>query len=102
MATAPKPKEPTLEDVSAQIETLKADIAALTRTLGEVGKSQARHAADDLRDRADHLRDQGRRYAHQAGEQADAALDTVRHQPVTAIAIAVGLGFLFGLAAGRR
>lgn len=101
MATASK-KEPTLEDVSAQLETLKADMAALTRILGDVGKGQLRHAADDMRVRAEHLKAEGRRYAHQAGESADAALDAVRHQPVTAIAIAVGLGFLFGLAAGRR
>ncbi len=56
MATASKTKEPTLDDVSAQLETLKADIAALTQMLGEVGKGQARHATDDVRARADHLR----------------------------------------------
>jgi ElaB/YqjD/DUF883 family membrane-anchored ribosome-binding protein len=97
-----KDKTPTLEDVSVQLEVLRADVAALTRLLGDVGKARVDMAAEDLRARADHLRAEGRRYAHRAEESADAALDVVRHQPVTAIAIAVGLGFLFGLAASRR
>lgn len=92
-------KETTLENLSAQINILKDDIAALTGTVGEYGKDRGRAAANSARSTANDLADQGRK---KALETQDATEEFVRTQPATALGIAAGVGFLVGLIATRR
>lgn len=99
-------KEPTVDDLGKQIDTLKADIAKLTGLMSEFGSAKATEAREMARNKARELRSEGERYAEEAGrvvhENAEAALDAVRRQPATAIAMSVGIGFLIGLVASSR
>ncbi len=99
-------KEPTVSDLNDQIEALKSDIAKLTSLVGEIGTSKAAELRDVAKQKAKELRSEGERYAQEAGQMAqdsaEAALDAVRKQPATAIALAVGIGFLVGLVTSSR
>ena len=92
-------KNTSLEDLSAQIDILKNDIATLTTSVGEYSKSKGRAAADSARSTANDLATSGR---VKALETQDAAEEFVREQPAAALGIAAGLGFLVGLIATRR
>ncbi len=103
---ATRQKEPTVDDLSKQIDTLKSDIAKLTGLMSEFGTAKATEAREMARKKAQELRSEGERYAEEAGrmvhDNAEAALDAVRRQPATAVALSVGIGFLIGLVASRR
>ncbi|SLN39443.1 DUF883 family protein [Roseisalinus antarcticus] len=96
----------SLEDISAEMEILRADLRSLTEAMGNYGSARARDARDNVQDRANQagerirdgaadLRTDMERYGHQAE-------DLVRHQPGMALGAAAGLGFLMGLFASRR
>lgn len=92
-------------DFETQIEILRAEVAKLSRQLSSSGERSyvaARRAASDG---VDHLRAQGeatldglRANARDIEQQVTTA---VREKPVTALAIAAGIGFLFALLARR-
>lgn len=95
----------TPEDLGAEIERLKADIAKLTeqlRATGEHSYGAARRAASEG---LDQLRAQGEAAYEglkaNAGDLEQDLADTVREKPFTALAIAAGIGFLFALMARR-
>ncbi|ARE40211.1 hypothetical protein RGUI_2070 [Rhodovulum sp. P5] len=94
------------DDLERQIQDLQADIAGISRTLSEMGAAKgeafrngAERQAADLRARGEDalsaLRDSGIDLGHQAS-------DAIREKPARAMGIAVGVGFLVGLLAGRR
>lgn len=95
----------TNPDLEADIRQLRADIAKLTEqlaTTGEHSYSTARRAA---REGVDQLRAQGeaaieglRSNARDVEEQV---LATVREKPITSLAVAAGIGFLFALLSRR-
>ncbi|WP_299735802.1 DUF883 domain-containing protein [uncultured Roseobacter sp.] len=104
-------------DVTAQIETIKEDIAALTALMSEVAHdkkdeatARAADAASTLKRAAADRADAAQTKAVETGEKlrADAeaayykAEDTVRQQPAMAVGIAAGLGFLVGMMTARR
>ena len=66
------------EDLNAQIEAIRADIQSLTSTVGRIANKQLKGA-------------QGK-----AMETAAEAEEAIKRNPLYAVAIAVGLGFLFG------
>ena len=100
-----RPSAASDESLEAQIETLKADLSAIRATLAELlksgvrqGRAKAEHAAED--------------YLKQGQEQADAAMESARafgealegqitKNPITAVLIALGLGYFIG-SLGRR
>lgn len=95
----------TTSDLDADIQQLKADIEKLAEQLAktsEHGYGTARRAATEG---VEQLRAQGE--AAIEGLRANAkdiemqVLASVREKPVTALAIAAGVGFLFALAARR-
>jgi ElaB/YqjD/DUF883 family membrane-anchored ribosome-binding protein len=67
------------EDLANQIEAIRADLQNLTSTVGRIANKQVNRAQDRAR------------------ETAYEAEEAIRRNPLQAVAIAVGLGFLFGV-----
>lgn len=91
--------------LEADIRQLKADIAKLTKQLaatGESGYGTAKRAAaegvEQLRVQGEAAMDSLRSNARDLEEQV---LASVREKPVTSLAIAAGVGFLFALLSRR-
>ena len=98
--------EPSLREVSIQLEALKADLANLTEAMGDYGKARYRSTREEARARArsaqaaaedgyDFLQGEAERYAREAQT-------LVREQPGAAVGFAAALGFLVGLVVSRR
>ncbi len=66
-------------ELSSQVDNLRAELAGLTDTVSRMAGRQINRAQD---------------YAQETAQEAEAA---IRRNPLTAVAVAVGLGFLFGL-----
>jgi ElaB/YqjD/DUF883 family membrane-anchored ribosome-binding protein len=66
-------------DVAEQIDAIRADIEALTSTVARIANRQLSRAQDKM------------------VETARDAEDAFRRNPIAAVAIAAGLGFLFGV-----
>ena len=108
MATAKTVNQTTAGDTAAleaDIRQLKADIAKLTKqmaTTGQHGYGTARRAAaegvEQLRVQGEAAMDSLRSNARDLEEQV---LANVREKPVTSLAIAAGVGFLFALLSRR-
>lgn len=102
MATTSKTvngKDVTINDLSDEIATLKADIASLTGTLSEYGKAKGNEAAKTAKEAVSDATTAARVKALDAQAQAE---DFIRTQPGTALGIAAGIGFLVGLVTSRR
>ena len=69
----------TGSDVAEQIDAIRADIEALTSTVARIANRQLSRAQDKM------------------VETARDAEDAFRRNPIAAVAIAAGLGFLFGV-----
>ncbi len=67
------------EGLNEQIEAIRADIQSLTHTVGRIANTQINRAQD------------------KAMETAAEAEEAIKRNPLSAVAIAVGLGFLFGV-----
>lgn len=92
--------------LSDQIASLKADLAKITSTLGDMGRHQSASAVEAARVRADQLKDMSaeqidalRTRANDAAAQADAF---VKDRPATAVGVAAALGFVLGLLTAKR
>lgn len=66
-------------DVQAEVDAIRSDVQALTATLARLADKQFAYAQDR---------------AIEAAREAEAA---IRRNPLPAMAIAAGLGFVFGL-----
>ena len=97
--------EQAAEDLATDIEQLKADIAKLARQLQETGEHSYGAARRAAGEGVDQLRAQGEvaleSLRSSANDLERQITDTVREKPVTALAIAAGVGFLFALLARR-
>jgi len=67
------------EELAGQIEAIRADLQSLSSTVGRIANTQMGRAQD------------------KAMETANQAEEAIRQNPLSAVAIAVGLGFLFGV-----
>ncbi|RVT87354.1 DUF883 family protein [Rhodobacteraceae bacterium CCMM004] len=97
---------PSSEDLSRQIEMLKADIGKIAETLTEMGRSRGQDVADKARAQAEELQSKAEAQAAALRSTAESAVDDaeryVRANPVTALGIAAAIGLLIGLLSGRR
>lgn len=78
-SSATKRTGATGSDVAEQIDAIRADIEALTSTVARIANRQLSRAQDKM------------------VETARDAEDAFRRNPIAAVAIAAGLGFLFGV-----
>ncbi|KIN74162.1 DUF883 family protein [Sulfitobacter guttiformis] len=92
-------KDVTVDDLAAQIGTLKNDLATLTQKLSEFGVSKAESASHAAQAKASELKSAGQEKALEAQLHAE---DFVRNQPAASLGIAAGLGFLIGMITARR
>jgi ElaB/YqjD/DUF883 family membrane-anchored ribosome-binding protein len=74
---------PAKDDLADEIEAIRADIQNLTSTVSRIANDKLNQA--------------------QAGamESAKEAEDAIRRNPLQAVAIAIGIGFLFGVMTRR-
>lgn len=91
----------TEADLEADIRQLREDIAKLTeqiQTLGQHSYGAARRAANDG---VEQLRAQGEAalegFRSSAKEMEDQLVTSVREKPITALAIAAGIGYFLAL-----
>ncbi len=92
--TRPRGGNPTTEDLSRQVEALKADVARLTNSLGAFGRAKGRQYQAEAQRRANQYRDE-------AQGRADEIEAYVHQNPATALGIAAGIGLLIGLFSRR-
>nr|WP_295464644.1 hypothetical protein [Mesorhizobium sp.] len=97
--------QPSVSEMEAQIETLKAEIAKLT--------AQVQSSGERSLEAVKNIAQEGLSQARAKGEAAMQGLKSeaydiegeivarVREKPVTSLAIAAGVGFLFALLARR-
>ena len=67
------------DELASQIDAIRADIQNLTSTVGRIANKQMKGAQD------------------KAMAAAGEAEEAIRRNPLSAVAIAAGLGFLFGV-----
>jgi ElaB/YqjD/DUF883 family membrane-anchored ribosome-binding protein len=66
-------------ELADQIDAIRADIQSLSSTVGRIANKQLNRAQD------------------KAMDTANQAEEAIRQNPLSAVAIAIGLGFLFGV-----
>jgi len=89
------------QDLEAQVAQLQSDLKSITETLTKLTSEKA----GEMRDMAGgELRQLKRRGQHmiedaqdQAGEYEQQLKDTIREKPLTAVASALGIGFVLAL-----
>ncbi|HZP09387.1 DUF883 C-terminal domain-containing protein [Methyloceanibacter sp.] len=75
----PQTPSPEAQELAHQIEAIRADLQNLTSTVSRIANKQINRAQD------------------KALDAANEAEEAIRRNPLSAVAIAVGLGFLFGV-----
>ena len=74
---------PDADEIANQIDAIRSDLQNLTSTVGRIANKQLNRAQD------------------KAMATASEAEEAIRRNPLQAVAIAVGLGFLFGVLTRR-
>ncbi|MFG1360008.1 hypothetical protein [Xanthobacter pseudotagetidis] len=87
--------EPSIEDIRKDLETLKEDFTRLAETLGKTARQTAKDAAGGAEMAAGEVSDW-------AEEQYLQLRETIRAQPLTACAVAAGIGLVLGQVLLRR
>lgn len=91
-------REQQLED---QISQLQADLKGITATLARLSSEKVSEARDTAKAEVAHLRRQGQHVVENVQDQASQyerqLKDTIREKPLTAVASAIGIGFLLAL-----
>ncbi len=87
--------ELTIEELGSQMADLKAQLAEMS----SVAKSRGGAIAAELKARGEHVAEDARDRAQGYIAEMDSAM---RHNPATAMGIALGVGFVLGVALSRR
>lgn len=91
----------TADDLLKQINDIRADIAKLTKLVGDVGEASTAGLRSQAKERIDRLseftEEELAALRERAGVAGQKFTETVREQPLAAVGIAVGLGFLAAL-----
>jgi len=101
-AAASKPREDQLED---QITQLQTDLKAIAATLAKLSSEKVNEATDTAKGELRHMQRQGQHVIddvqEQAGEIEQQLKDTIREKPLTAVASAIGIGYILALLSRR-
>jgi ElaB/YqjD/DUF883 family membrane-anchored ribosome-binding protein len=93
-----KVREAQLEE---QVSQLQDDIKAIAATLARLSNDKVNEVKAVAKSEAHHLQRQGQHVVEDVQEQASALeqqlKDTIREKPLTAVASAVGIGFILAL-----
>ena len=93
------------ENIEAQIAQLQADLKGIAASLAKLSGDKLGEARDIAQGEVRHLRRQGQHVIEDVQEQAGAMerqlKDTIREKPITAVAAAIGIGYILALL-GRR
>lgn len=97
-----KAREAQLED---QVSQLQDDLKAIAATLARLSSDKVNEVRDVAKSEARHLQRQGQHVIDDVQDQASAMekqlKDTIREKPLTAVASAVGIGFILALLSRR-
>lgn len=89
-------------DYSSEIDALKGDVKSLRDDIGKLVGA----LGEDIEERGGAARDAAAERLKKAREQGRASLDqvegSIERNPLTALATALGIGFLIGALLGRR
>ncbi len=92
--------------LAEELSKLRDDVASLTRVLREGASAEVDRARKQATETGAHLRDEGVRRLHEADkalhDAGDQAVEAIRRQPAAAVGLAVAIGFVVGLLAGRK
>ncbi len=96
MATA----DPTKDELKAQLDATRRDMQILATMVRDRANARALKTRDEVVEGLDELSEETRALIGAAQVEglrlADEATDTVRRNPLAAVGIAFGLGWLFG------
>ena len=94
-------KQPTQDDIQAQINEIRQDVKTLTETLQTVATNQGREKVSNLTDLAEEAGRTVSRYTNSAFNRVDDTVDDARHrieeQPLSSTGAALGIGTVIGL-----
>jgi ElaB/YqjD/DUF883 family membrane-anchored ribosome-binding protein len=97
-----KPREEQLED---QVAQLQSDLKAIAATLAKLSNEKVSEVRDVAKSEMRHLQRQGQHVIDDVQDQAGAMekqlKDTIREKPLTAVASAIGIGFVLALLSRR-
>jgi ElaB/YqjD/DUF883 family membrane-anchored ribosome-binding protein len=100
-----KPDEVTQADLEADIRQLREDVAKLTEQLAQTGQHSFNAARRAASEGVEALRAQGEAAVDQlktnARDLEDQVAVKVREKPITALAIALGVGYFLALLSRR-
>lgn len=89
------------EDVVKQINDIRAEIAQLNKLIGKIGSTSADNIKAQAKEKFSQLSDMTEEEVRMLREKADLAgekfVSGVRSQPLAAVGIAAGIGFLLAL-----
>lgn len=106
MCAAKLTDEATTEDLRENLIELRKDFKDLITTVERLAASQAEGVSSQLRDGLRTYVDKGEDVLGHAREQAERVYDdlheTVERNPLTAMMVALGLGFIIGLLTRSR
>lgn len=93
--------EPSVQDLYDMIDVLKKDMGDLAKTVSNVGKAESRRAVESAKARGEAAKAAGQeQYAAMratAREYGEEAGRYVRDQPMMALGVAAGIGFVAGI-----
>ena len=93
MARRRKPKRGGFELIQDELATIRADVASLGNTLGEVASAEARETIKSIRERLDRLADDAGSATRAGVEMME---ETIEERPFVSVAVAFGLGVVLG------
>jgi ElaB/YqjD/DUF883 family membrane-anchored ribosome-binding protein len=93
-----KPREDQLEEQIAQLQT---DLKAIAATLTKLSSEKVNEARETAKGEAHNIQRQGQHVIDEVQDQAGAMekqlKDTIREKPLTAVASAIGIGYILAL-----